>query len=138
MTKRSFHIFFIIICCVGFQGCPIDFPGMREEFDIYYYLINKSNERIGVFQDGSDTILTASYSVCEPRLLHDKNKRIKFPALKSDFEQGKRLNILVFKESTLSSHSWEQIVENNIYDKLYVLSLEELEAMDYTVVYDGK
>lgn len=46
--------------------------------------------------------------------------------------------IMVFKQSTLDKYSKVELMENNIYDKLYVFSFEELEAMDFKIVYTGE
>lgn len=54
------------------------------------------------------------------------------------FNNNRKLNILIYKESTLNQYSWQEIQEQNIFDKRYVLTLEELKAMNYTIVYEEK
>lgn len=138
MIKKLFYTVLLLICCAGFQGCPIDFPGMREDYDMFFYIINKSNESIGYFWDVSDSVVTTGRFQFKPKWLLGVDKKKKNGGYRSELEQGKRVNFIVFKETTLRQYSWEEMVENNIYDKLYILSLEELEAVDYTIVYDGK
>ncbi len=46
--------------------------------------------------------------------------------------------LLIIKESTLNKFSKEELISNNIYDKLYVLSDEELKAMNYKITYTGE
>lgn len=51
---------------------------------------------------------------------------------------GKIINVFyVFKESTFKTYTKEEIVEHNIYDKRYELTYQQLEEMDFTVVYTG-
>ena len=105
---------------------------------MFFYIINKSNESIGYFWDVSDSVVTTGRFQFKPKWLLGVDKKKKNGGYRSELEQGKRVNFIVFKETTLRQYSWEEMVENNIYDKLYILSLEELEAVDYTIVYDGK
>lgn len=53
------------------------------------------------------------------------------------FEKNEKLYLFIYKQSTLDNHPWEEIQEQNIYDKLYVLTLNELNTMNWQVVYDG-
>ena len=48
------------------------------------------------------------------------------------------IQIMIFKKNTWDKYSKEELIENNIYDKLYVLSFKELEAMDFKIVYTGE
>ncbi len=43
----------------------------------------------------------------------------------------------VFKESTLKTHSKEEIIEKKIYDQKYELKYNELEAKDFSINYTG-
>lgn len=46
--------------------------------------------------------------------------------------------LYVFKEETLEKYEWDYIEENNLYDYRYDLSLQDLEAIDFKIVYTGE
>lgn len=56
-------------------------------------------------------------------------------AFKVDY--NKKLWILIYKQSTIDNHSWEEIQEQNLYDKRYSFTLDELNAMNWELVYNG-
>lgn len=45
---------------------------------------------------------------------------------------------LIFKQSTLDKYTKEELIEKNIFDKRYVLTYEELEKMNFKIVYTGE
>lgn len=53
------------------------------------------------------------------------------------FDGGKKLWILVYKQSTLDAHTWQEIKDQGLYDKRYDLTLDQLKAMNYEIVYTG-
>jgi len=54
------------------------------------------------------------------------------------FKTGdEKIWILIYKQSTIDNHSWKEIQEQNLYDKRYSFTLDELNAMNWEVVYDG-
>lgn len=50
-------------------------------------------------------------------------------------EREHTYQFMIFKQSTLSNHTIEEIIENDIYDKLYILTYDELEAMNFVITY---
>ncbi len=55
-----------------------------------------------------------------------------------EMETGFNLQLLIFKESTRNRYTDDELVENDIYDYRYILSLEDLKACDFTVTYTGQ
>ena len=45
--------------------------------------------------------------------------------------------IWLFDENVINNYSWEDIVENEMYLIRYDLSLQDLEDMNWEIVYDG-
>ena len=45
---------------------------------------------------------------------------------------------LIFKQSTLDKYTKEELIEKNIFDKRYSLTYEELEKMNFKIVYTGE
>lgn len=61
----------------------------------------------------------------------------KFPMLEKA-DNKMKYQIIIFKQSTLDKYTKEELVENDIFDKRYVLTYEELEAMGFKIVYTGE
>lgn len=55
-----------------------------------------------------------------------------------DFEYGRKFQLIVYRQSTLNKYGEEELIRHNIYDKLYVMSYEELSACDFSIVYTGR
>ena len=53
-------------------------------------------------------------------------------------ERGLKYQVIIFKQSTLDKYTKEELIENNIYDKLYVLSFHDLIEFKGLVVYTGE
>ena len=56
----------------------------------------------------------------------------------ADYEGYRSFQLIIIKQSTLDKYTKEEIIENNIYDKLYILTDPELKAMDFKIVYTGE
>jgi len=55
-----------------------------------------------------------------------------------DFKKYNIFFIKIWKQSTLDRYTWEEIQQKDIYDKKYSLTLDDIQRMNYTIVYDGK
>ncbi len=45
--------------------------------------------------------------------------------------------IIILKQSTLEKYTRKELADNNIYDKLYVLSYDDLKALNFHIIYTG-
>ena len=45
--------------------------------------------------------------------------------------------VTVMCRITIDNYSWEEIQEQNLYDKRYSFTLDELNAINWELVYDG-
>lgn len=52
--------------------------------------------------------------------------------------KGETIYIIVYKQSTMDKYSEEELLEQNIYDKLYTLSYDDLEKMGFKITYTGE
>ena len=95
-------------------------------------------QKIYLFQNTIDSVMTSGYSTHQPLEFINSQDTLESPYYTILFNNDRKLNILIYKESTLNKHSWQEIQEKNIFDKRYVLSLDDLKAMNYTVVYEEK
>lgn len=70
------------------------------------------------------------------RIAHGKELEIRMPLAMSAYTAC--YQFLIFKQSTLDKYSKEESIEKNIFDKRYVLTYEELEKMNFKIVYTGE
>ena len=68
----------------------------------------------------------------------EKNNDYKIDFWIKLFQPNRKLNIFFLKKTILDAYSWQEIQEKNIFDRQYVLTLEELKSMNYEIIYDGK
>lgn len=133
---KTFKLFLLSSILIAFvTACP-----KQDNPDMNYSIVNKCHEKIYLFQNNTDTIITPKSF--PKQTIMQVNIPIKDTVLfmyhTSFFNNNRKLNILIYKESTLNQYSWQEIQEQNIFDKRYVLTLEELKAMNYTIVYEEK
>ncbi len=129
--------FLVLFLTMGMhQACP----GEDDEILAGKLLItNSSDEDVYYYEDFYVKLLNASGVNLDrlkaQRLIVDNVKELKI--YQYHFEKNEKLYLFIYKQSTLDNHPWEEIQEQNIYDKLYVLTLNELNTMNWQVVYDG-
>lgn len=134
----------IISLCLMAMFCTASACEDFEEDMIDVWLENKSEETIWVkgasFTDGR---LISPYDVFR----FENNVRDVKPEDTYKFwrcigperlEQGIEFQIIVFKQSTIDKYTTEELIEQEIFDKRYSLSYDDLKAMDYKVVYTGE
>ena len=148
---KSIKILLFILSCILLQACPFPFG---EDFspDIQLRLKNNSDENIYLFADNSDTIITSksiyidadnsnikAISAVVPGyiLLVPKDSTLTQDLWTGSFET-RNLYYINFKQTKIEKYKLKEIKKNDIFDKRYVFSLEDLKAIDYTVVYDGE
>ncbi len=131
---KSLKLFLSLSILIVFTtACP-----KQDNPDMYYSIVNKCHEKIYLFQNTIDSVMTSGYSTHQPLEFINSQDTLKSPYYTILFNNNRKLNILIYKESTLNQYSWQEIQEQNIFDKRYVLTLEELKAMNYTIVYEGE
>lgn len=131
--KPIFFPFIIAFVCLFFQACPDKY---NPNPDISFKIDNKSVQKIFFYANTVDTLVTAKSFLKDNLILIDSYSFFTTPFWSDLFENNRKLNVLIYKESTLNAFSWSEIQEKDIVDKRYVLSLEELKAINYTIVYD--
>lgn len=130
---KTLKILLLSIICFFLQGCPEPEPAIVNRFD----LTNSSTEDIYVYSRNSSNIVGLDYFPDPPSTITQKGEKWSFPLTERPFQDGVKLWILVFKKSTLENNTWQQIRDNNLYDKRYSFNLEEMKAVNYQVIYDG-
>ena len=129
--------FLILFITMGLlQACPTS----DDEILAGKLLIkNSSNEPFYYYEDFSINILNTTdinfNRLKAQQLIVDNAKEINI--YHYHFEKNESLYIFLFKESTINDHSLEEIQEQNLYDKRYCFTLDELNAMNWELVYNG-
>lgn len=129
-TIKYFSLILILLC---FQGCP----EYSEEPNIFFSILNKSGTKIYVVYSMTENTISSDEFVVSPTEYILNDSSLKIPA-HTDFFIKRKLGVLIYKEQTLADYTWDEIRSNNIFDKQYIFTLEELKAMNYTIVYEGE
>lgn len=106
---------------------------------------NKSGDNIYIksFPFRYDTTLLTPRYVFErsesgyPRKI-GKDCVVKDIASLEGLKRGYKYQLIIFKQSTMDKYSKEELVEKNIFDKRYVLSLNHLASMGFRIIYNGE
>jgi hypothetical protein len=131
---KALKISILFMLAFFLQGCPGEpEPPIVNRFD----LTNSSNEDVYIYSRNSSDAVELSPGSELPSIVTQKGDKWSFPLTERPFNQGSKLWILIFKKSTLDNNTWQQIRDNNLYDKRYSFNLEEMRAVNYQVVYTG-
>jgi hypothetical protein len=131
---KTLKFLFVSVICFFLQGCP----GEPEPVILYKFeLMNSSNEDIYIYSSNSGDPVGLESFPNSPSIVTQKGVKWNYPITEYPFNKGVKLWILVFKKSTLENNTWQQIRDNNLYDKRYSFNLEEMRAINFQVVYDG-
>lgn len=113
-------------------GCPdYDIPNMTVKIK------NASKEDIYCYYNMIDTVITTKNTTKETviqRIIRP-NKELNEYNNKSFFDNNNKFNLLIFKSSTLGYYTWQEIQNNNVFDQRYVLTLEDLQKLNFTITY---
>ncbi len=124
-----------------FQACPLQDDddieiGVMNLKNYYeetiYYCMDYSQLELDV----SETCFKSMIAILEYPINSKENK--KFKVFKGMFADNRKIHLLIYKQSTLNNYTWEVIQSENIYDKRYSFTLEDLKVMNWTIVYDGE
>ena len=55
-----------------------------------------------------------------------------------DYKTSERFYLFVIKKETWNDHTFNEILRNNIYDKMYIYTYSELKAMNFQINYKGE
>ncbi len=133
MKPIKYLLSILIVLC--FQGCPGRYS---EEPDMQFTIKNKSNEDIYFYANCEDSIINIKDLSKGYLIFLEKNNDYKIDFWIKLFQPNRKLNIFFLKKTILDAYSWQEIQEKNIFDRQYVLTLEELKSMNYEIIYDGK
>ena len=133
---RYFKFLFLFVCTILLQACPT--PN-DEVLAGKLSLKNNSSEDFYYYEDFSINMLNSTdinFNRLEAQRLTVNNVK-EVNIYQYHFETNQKLYLFIFKQSTIDNHSWEEIQEQNLYDKRYSFTLDELNAINWELVYDG-
>lgn len=108
------------------------------------YVDNKSEETIWVetFFCEDTTLFTPStvFSLHEPlkKIISGCVYKFKYCIYEGFWEKDVNFQILVFRQSTMDKYTKEELIEKEIFDKRYVLSYDDLKAMNFMIIYNDE
>ncbi|NMH29118.1 hypothetical protein [Flavobacterium silvaticum] len=108
-----------------------------DDLDRNYVFYNHSGEMLYLYENyATDSIMPADLTTEPGRTVSiDELQEEHFADI--NFSDGKKLDLLIFKKSTVDLYGWPTIREQNIYDKRFFISLDSLTQLDYKVKYYG-
>ncbi len=132
---KNLKIILIIIAGFLIKSCILPVEPKEKSPDLNFKIINSSSVEI---------YYTVSINLNE--ILYRKpeeSDKILIGSFKADatfedfFKDGRLLTIFIYKKSTLDNNTWQAIKDQGLYDKRYDLTLEQLKALNYEIVYTG-
>lgn len=146
MIKPVFAILVSIIIGLSLQSCR------TEPYEVHQItFVNKSAENIYVGY--------SSHGVVTPTVLFGQDSDVPFdwtkkiiykdeatdsPSTTTGYAGGSEGNtkgefhMIIYKFSTLEKYTPEELIEQDIYDKRYDLTLADLQAMHFFITYTGE
>jgi hypothetical protein len=129
---KTLKILLLSIICFSLQGCPGE---IEKEPDISFKIQNSSTMDIYfTVSHNNGNILIRQPEERDRILINGVKNEVTF---NSFFQEGRLLTIFIYKKSTLDSKTWQEIKDQGLYDKRYDLTLEQLKALNYEIVYTG-
>lgn len=135
MVKTVFCGMFIFLLC----GClPVDVHC------VYYSMENKCGDTIYVSRHSckSNEFINVRRAFWESSGIYmlQPGETFMFETgwHEENFTEGRTEQILVFKQSTLKKYTKEVMIRKDTCDKRIVLTYDDLKALDFKIVYDGR
>ena len=132
---KYFKFLMLFVFMTLLQGCPENMDGTIIG---KLRINNLSNESIYFFDFVSSNEIEIEQVVYEyiKDIKIDSNHQLIYDVFEGQTTHGKKLYFFFFKETVLDNHTWEEIQQQHLYKK-YSLTLDELNAMNWELIYDG-
>ena len=134
---KNLKIILIVVIVFLFKSCILPVEPKEKEPDGSFTVINNSNQIIFIDYKMSVNLILPTEFPQSPNTSIENLKSFKENLDYYWFDENKKLNILVYKKSTLDNNTWQVIKDQGLYDKRYDLTLEQLKALNYEIVYTG-
>lgn len=85
-----------------------------------------------------DSILTNEFFLKDDYIWGlNEISRYKIYKYRSGLTDNLRIQFNVYKHSTINNHTRQEMIDNEIYDKRYILSISDLQSLNFKVIYTG-
>ena len=125
------RITILVLALSLFCACPD-----KDIIDSTIYIKNETNKDIYIWVKGEPPILD-----WKPNdnflILSGKVWELEGEFKKRNYSNNDKLYIWLFDRKLIDSISWEQVKRDNLYLKRYDLTTQDLERMNWEIVYDG-
>lgn len=131
-----------LLCGCEWMAEQFDYTGRTVDFCFY----NKSKDTIQILSvlwglpDEEDSIIEAKHFYvfefqghCYQLAPGDSVTLTAYPEVMAELKR--KHQIMLLSQTTLNNYSQEDIVKNNIYDKLFILNFRDLKSADFKLYY---
>ena len=124
------HFIVLLFFSLLLAGCSED-----DEFE--YVIDNQSSEKIFVsYQTAGENLLSAFADPTNDLTGQiEANSPKKFYNYEYGLREGRALSILFVTQGTIDANSWQDILDNELFEKRIDLTLNELAAAGYKISY---
>lgn len=130
---KTLKILLLSIICFSLQGCPGEVYDETPDGSIKV----KNNIAEDIFiEQGITENNPVNYLIIEQPTITLKQFQETSYQFKN-FTSNLKYRLFIYKKSTLDNNTWQVIKDQGLYDKRYDLTLEQLKALNYEIVYTG-
>lgn len=126
----------MLLLVLASTQCVEDYPTAVGFFEFE----NQSDENIYItpmFCSTTDSIIGNGFFMQGVMNFREISKNQIYKFGYGDIISNNYFQFKVYKHSTMNKYSRQELIDNEIYDKLYRLSLKELQSMNFKIIYTG-
>src|SRR5690554_1852915 len=127
---KIIRIFVLVISSFLFCGCP-----EVNEVDSTIYINNSSLDDIYFVGRGDANYYP--WAPSENRLVLSNTVFPYKGPFKESLSNGSKIYIWLFDREIIDNTPWEEVVENEMYLTRYDLTLQDLEEMNWEIIFEG-
>ncbi|GAL74916.1 hypothetical protein JCM19275_955 [Nonlabens ulvanivorans] len=126
--KRLISLFIAVVTIVS---CSIE-----EDYNTFN-VTNNSSEEIYIAFDFDNSVISSfeDSSLESSRIIQSMSSNL-FSVDESVFSGNKELTLIIITKDVYDTNSWQDIVNDNLFDERYDLTLSELREINNVIVYN--
>tara|TARA_R110002012_G_scaffold213387_5_gene384510 strand:- start:1305 stop:1688 length:384 start_codon:yes stop_codon:yes gene_type:complete len=125
------RLIFLFIAVVTIISCSIE-----EDYNTFN-VTNNSSEEIYIAFDFDNSVISSfeDSSLESSRIIQSMSSNL-FSVDESVFSGNKELTLIIITKDVYDTNSWQDIVNDNLFDERYDLTLSELREINNEIVYN--
>ncbi|PQJ32137.1 hypothetical protein BST92_09470 [Nonlabens arenilitoris] len=125
------RLIFLFIAVVTIISCSIE-----EDYNTFI-VTNNSSEEIYIAFDFDNSVISSfeDSSLESSRLIQSMSSSL-FSVDESVFSGNTDLTLIIISKDVYDTNSWQDIVDNQLFDERYDLTLSELRELNNEIVYN--